>query len=47
MRSASDLRQRWLERLSSITRAGMWSIGSGSALDVELGVLLDDLCTWM
>jgi hypothetical protein len=30
--------------LSSITRAGTWSIGSGSALDVELGVLLDDLC---
>jgi CubicO group peptidase (beta-lactamase class C family) len=36
MRSASDLRQRWWERLSSITRAGMWSIGSGSALDVTL-----------
>jgi hypothetical protein len=34
-----------LERLPSmITRAGMWSTGNGSALDVQLGMLLGDLC---
>ena len=48
MRSASHLRLRWLERLPPmITRAGMWSIGSGSPLNVELGMLLDDLCLRM
>lgn len=45
VRSASELHQRWLDRLTAmITRTGMWTTGNGSALDVQLGMLLDDLC---
>src|SRR5688500_4928105 len=45
MRPASDLRQRRVERSSpTITRAGMRRTGNRSALDVQLGMLLDDLC---
>ena len=47
VRSAAELRQRCLHRLPEmITRAGMWTTGNGSALDVQLGMLLDDLC-WL
>ena len=45
MRSASDLRQRLLDRLPSmITRAGMWTVGNGQDLDAQLGQILGDLC---
>jgi hypothetical protein len=30
----------------TITRAGLWAAGNGSALDIQLGVLVGDLC-WL
>src|SRR3954471_23823645 len=45
VRSAAELRQRWLDRLPlMVTRSGLYTTRGGAALDIQFGLLLDDLC---
>ncbi|WP_460359670.1 hypothetical protein [Actinoallomurus bryophytorum] len=45
MRSAAELRQRWLDLVPlMIARAGMYTTSGGAAVDIQLRGLLADLC---